>query len=397
MKATYPQYAQGELEEKEKGLSKKNKEILNKFAEFCSITAGEVKIGKIRRHIVQFCDVIGKDLDKITKDDVNSFLVVLNKSNRSVWTKNEIKVYVKKFLKWFYKDLDLIENIKGDSKRGLDYGKINENNLLTEEEVEKMLRFAENYKEKAFLFLTFESGARPQEIVNLRWQDVKFCDDYADITFYSGKTRQSRTFPVKKASKFLFEWKQNYSFSNVKNDDYIFPSRWREKHMTTVGLNKILKRISQKAGIERKVWNYLFRHTRATRLYEELPTPIVEKLMGHTNMAKIYAHISSKKAREEMLNKIYKIEGLPVETREELEKEIENLKRENRSQKESLVKLSDEDKKIWNLLNKISIMSKITYEAATHSKDVKEGLKKARKKIMSKGGITYPFEESTHN
>ena len=41
-------------------------------------------------------------------------------------------------------------------------------------------------------------------------------------------------------------------------------------------------------------------------------------------------------------------------------------------------------------------MSKVTYEAATHSKDVKEGLKKAVKKIMSKGDINYSFEK-VHN
>jgi radical SAM superfamily enzyme YgiQ (UPF0313 family) len=163
-----------------------------------------------------------------------------------------------------------------------------------------------------------------------------------------------------------------------------------------VGLNKILKRISKKAGIERKVWNYLFRHTRATRLYEELPTTIVEKLMGHTNMAKIYAHISSKKAREEMLNKIYKIEGLPVETREKLEKEIENLKRENGLKKEVFTRLDDENKKIWKLLNKLAIMNKITYEAATQNKDVKEGLKKAAQKISQKATLPIILKKA-HN
>ena len=92
--------------------------------------------------------------------------------------------------------------------------------------------------------------------------------------------------------------------------------------MTTSGLNKMLRKMAKASGIGKDVWNYLLRHTRATRLYEELPQQIVEKLMGHKNMAGVYAHISSKKAREEMLSKIYKIEELSPEEKDE----IKNLK-----------------------------------------------------------------------
>ena len=79
----------------------------------------------------------------------------------------------------------------------------------------------------------------------------------------------------------------------------------------------------------------------------------------------------------------------------EIEKEISKLKRENTLKKEAFTRLDDENKKIWKLLNKLVVMSKITYEAATQNKDVKKGLKKAAQKIMSKGSAVYTFEEST--
>lgn len=320
MKTKYPEYQQGAVEKMENKLSKHNKEILGEFSKICAITAGEKRVEKIRRMLTQFQDVTELDFDKQTKDSVNSFLVVLNNSNRSIPTKNEIKGYLKKFLIWKYKNLEMVENIKR-TNQDFNPEKVNENNLITEEELEKMLRHAINFKEKAFLTLAFESGARPQEIVNLKWSDIKFEEDYADIKFYSGKTKQVRTFPVKKSREFLWYWKENYSFENRTNNDYVFPSR-QDKHkpMTTAGLNRILTRLAEKAGINRKIWSYLFRHSRATRLYEELPTPIVEKLMGHKDMYKVYAHISSKKAREEMLNKIYKIEELTPQEKEELTK-----------------------------------------------------------------------------
>lgn len=336
MKSHYPKYKIGELDELEKTLSHKNKKILDDFYNFLKINAGEKKALKNKKHMLQVYDIVEKDLDELTKKDIDSFLIVLNQSKRSVWTKNEIKVYLRKFIKKFYNDLNLIENIKLDSRRDLNPQKINENNLVTEEEIEKMLRFAESYKEKAFLFLAFQTGARPQELINLRWRDIKFEDNYADVTLYSNKTGKSRTFPVTKAKEHLWNWKQNYSFVNVQPNDYVFVSRWREKPMTSPGLNKILRRLASRAAINKDVWNYLLRHSQATRLYEELPTPLVEKLMGHKNMSHVYAHISNKKAREVMLEKIYKIEKLNPQDK----KELKEMKKELDSLKESMKKQS---------------------------------------------------------
>ncbi len=326
MKEEYPIYRLGDLVELENKVSAKNRKILNDFYEFLKISAGEKKALKNKKHLLQFYDITEKDLDKIEKEDVNGFLVVLNKSHRSMWTKNEIKVYIRKFLKWYYKNHEMIENIKLDSRRDLNPQKINENNLVTKEDVERMLRFAESFKEKAYLFLSFETGARPQELADLKWQSIKFEDKYADINLFSSKTKQSRNFPVNRAREFLWEWKQNYSFPDIKPKDYVFPSRLnRDKPITTAALNKMLRRMSVKAGLDKDVWNYLMRHSTATRLYEELPTPIVEKFMGHKNMSGIYAHISSKKAREEMLNKIYNIEELTQSEKGEIKELKENF------------------------------------------------------------------------
>lgn len=321
MKEIYPYYKQGELNEIEKKLKRKDKEVLKEFLKKCSITAGEKKVEKIKKLILQLFDVTELPITQQIKESIDSFLVVLNKSDKSYWTKDELKIYIKQFLLWHYKDHELVENIKSEGKKGLNPQKITENNLITEEEIEKMLRFAESYKEKAYLLLAFQTGARPQELCELKWKDIKFEDKYADITLFSSKTKNSRTFPVvEKTKDALWEWKQHYSFPDVKPQDYVFPSRWRDRSITSAGLNKMLRRMAKSARLDKDVWNYLFRHSRATRLYEELPTPIVEKLMGHKNMAQVYAHISSKKAREEILKKIYHIEELTAKEKAEITK-----------------------------------------------------------------------------
>lgn len=328
MKESFPLYNQGDLVDIEKRLSKKDKDILEQFLRKCSITAGAEKVKKIKRHLIQFYDITEKGFDEQDKNSIEAFLVLLNKSKRSVWTKNEMKGYLKKFLKWFYKDYELVEDIKREFTNIAN--KVNENNLITEQDVKKMLNSAENNKERAYLSLMFEIGARPQEVLSLRWKDIKFLEGYANVLLFSNKTKRSREYPVVESGEELYKWKQTYFFPDVKPQDLVFPSRYRNKQMTTNGANKLLRRLSVKAGIDKDVWNYLLRHTRATRLYEELPSPIVEKLMGHQNMSKTYAHISNKKTREAILTKLKKLDKLDSKKAKELEGEIEKLKKDRK-------------------------------------------------------------------
>lgn len=343
MKSEYPRYEQGQLIEIKKKISNENKQLLQKYLEHCSINAGKDKVEKIERDMVQVYDIIEKPFNKLKKEDIDGFLVLLNKSDRSFWTKNEIKVYLKKFCLWHYKDLDMVKNIKKTAKK-YDDKKINESALITPEELEKMLRCAESFREKALLLLLWETGCRPQEILNLKWKDIKFEDDYTDIMLYSSKTNTTRNFPVKESTIHLKRWKQEYSYPNIKNDDYIFPSPIdRNKPLNSASINKILRKTAKKSGITKDVWAYLFRHTRATKLYEELPQQIVEKLLGHKDMASIYAHISNKKAREEMLKKIYNVQEINPEERKKLEKEIKELEK----QVKLMVETNAKEKERW--------------------------------------------------
>lgn len=342
MKEVYPRYKLGELQAVEEKLSFKERTVLKDFLKKCSITASDKKVNKIEKLIFQLRDVTEISILEQTKESVDSFLVLLSKSDKSYWTKDEIKIYLKQFLMWHYKDLDLVENFKSEGRKGLNPQKITENNLVTEKDVEKMLRYAESFKEKSYLLLSFQTGARPQELLELKWKDIKFEDNYADVTLFSTKTKQSRTFPVvDQTMKALWEWKQHYSFPEVKSQDYIFPSRWRDKSMTSAGANKMLRRMATASGLNKDVWGYLFRHSRATRLYEELPQQIVEKLMGHKNMAGVYAHISSKKAREVMLNKIYKIEEISREDKLEIKKMCERINELEKRQNNFMTNISE--------------------------------------------------------
>lgn len=326
MKKEYPEYAKGDVIKIEESLTKHNKKILEDYLSICGTTAGAAKVDKIKRVILQFYDITEVDLDKITKENVINYLLILNQSNRKGWTKHEAKVYVKKFLKWFTKDVDLFDIIKTSSKDK--QTNVKESNLFSEEEIESMIEQCDSLKKKALITILFESGCRPQEVLNLRWSDIKFNDKYVEINFFSSKTNKSRTFPLIKAREFLWFYKQE---SRNKNSDLLFPSPLdKNKPITTTASNKMLRAIAKKANIQKDIWNYVLRHSRLTKLYEELPQPIVEKLVGHKDMAAVYAHISNKKANQELINKIYHVEDLPQDQKDKMQREILELKKKDK-------------------------------------------------------------------
>ncbi len=327
-----PVFASGDSEKVKAKLSQKNKKILNDFVKECAMNVKDgTKIRNIERHTLKFYMILGKDFDKWKPEDIVSIGIILKNYDKSIHTGKEMIIYFKKFVKQLYKRnidiLEVLEKIKACHKR-VDDTKINENNLITPEELERMLRQAESFRQKALLLLLWESGARPQEILELKWKDIVFDGEFANISLYSRKTKRNRSFPVNETTIHLKRWKQEFCFPNLKLNDFVFPNKNnRDKPITSAGLNKFLRVISGKAGIKRKIWAYLFRHSRANALYEELPTPTVEKLMGHQNMYKVYSHISSKKAREEMIKKVYHVEELSPEKKAELEKKMEAMEK----------------------------------------------------------------------
>lgn len=293
--------------------------------------------------MLQARDVIEKPFNAWTKEDVEQFTARLNNSQRTQWTKHGTLATFKRFVRWFYKDLSMLENIRLKRASKFNYQRINDSTLLTAEEVQRLIRAAETLRMKAFLVLLYESGARPEEIRRLRWKDVKFYDGHADVNIFAPKTTQGRTIPVKEAVVHLKRWKQEYCLPEASDSYLIFPGKIERKrpdgsvcrnydpHRVMSGsvLSKSLRRLGRNAGIGRPVYPYLFRHSRLTALYNQLPEQIVKKFGGHapdSDMPKIYSHISNRDVKEAMLERIYHVEELTEEQGHALQREIERMK-----------------------------------------------------------------------
>lgn len=328
MKKEVKRYYKGDLIIIKNKLPPKEKNILNDYVTYLRGGASDTKVRIVERQLLVIRDTSNVPFDKWNLLKLREFLAVLNKSDLANATKNDIKKHFKRFLRERYEDWSVrFKNLK-DIKCGKDVNveRINANTILQEKELEKLIRGAESLKLKALIMLLYESGGRPKEVLTTRWKDVDL--DKGDIKLISTKNQTARNNPIKESIIHLQRYKQEYPYPDVKSNDFIFPSQTnREEHFSVNYLSMIFRKLSKRV-LGRQLFPYILRHTRATELQKVLTPKIYEKFMDHSiEMASRYSHLNKDDVREQLLEKVYHIEELTKDERNELNKLKAKIKR----------------------------------------------------------------------
>ncbi|MDO8656932.1 MAG: tyrosine-type recombinase/integrase, partial [Nanoarchaeota archaeon] len=152
-----------------------------------------------RPRLMKYMEILGttakrleKDFDKITETDLKGYISsIQQRVNYSPWTKQTYKVIIRRFYQWLhgmeghdYPSIVKWINIRfSRSEQKLP----SEGDLLTEEEVKKMIDAAFHPRDKAFVAIMWESGARIGEIGNITIKNIS-SDKYGVVLTLSGKT-----------------------------------------------------------------------------------------------------------------------------------------------------------------------------------------------------------------
>jgi integrase len=337
MKKIYPLYKQEKIDREDlrKKLNPKEKKIFNNFIDFCKMSCNEESAGDTETVLFQIRDVMEKPLTSLKKEDVIKFCGVVNSSSRGEWAKSDSKAILKRFIKFYYKDWssrfgDLNQTIK-NKNISVNHDKINSGTLLTEEELERMLRSATILRDKLVLILSYELGARPHELRLMKWSQVKLNREPAVVTLitHKGGKDESRTLPLNESKIHFERWEQEYPYPNKNQNDYVFPNpRHREKPLTDNGFSYIIPKIAKIAGIQKRVWGYLLRHTRLTDIRKKgMQEKIAMLFGGHSDpdVSSLYTHLNSDDLQNEVLTKIYHVTEPTKEQRDEYLRRIEKL------------------------------------------------------------------------
>ena len=240
-----------------------------------------------------------------TKTEVSAVLRKIEASDYAEWTKRDFRITLKRFFRWLRGTEDgyppEVRWIKTTIRR---QATTLPEELLTEDEVRKLVEAAPSLRDKAFMFTLYESGCRIGEVANLRLKHIQF-DDYGAQIVVSGKTGQRRVRLIA-AVPALAKWMEAHPLRadpgsplwvNIGNLNH-------SQAMKYAGMTAILKRATRKAGIKKRVHPHLFRHSRATHLANQLTDAQMKVHFGWTQgseMASTYVHLSGRDVDEALL------------------------------------------------------------------------------------------------
>jgi len=160
-------------------------------------------------------------------------------------------------------------------------------NILTIEEIRKLIESTSNVKHKLIIKLLYGCGLRVGEIVNLKVEDANFFEGLIKIRLAKGRKDRFVKIPLSIVDELSSYFKLNES-------KILFPSS-RGGKLTTATIQAILKNAAKKAKIKKRVYPHLLRHSFATHLLEQgTDLRIIQKLLGHSDIktTQIYTQIS---------------------------------------------------------------------------------------------------------
>ncbi len=247
---------------------------------------------------------VDKRIDEWDKKDVrraiNHFKAEMDHERITENSFEEVKKTLKKFFKWLEKE----EIVNWFSLKNVET-KVTPQDLITEEEFEAMLKTCMNSRDRAIISLLYETGARIGEIGSMRVKDVSF-DEYGAIIWLPKSKTVRRKLRIVYSARYLSEWLSDHPLKDnpeaalwikLSGSKALQPMVYKDLHAQ-------IRKIAKRAGIKKRIYPHLFRHTRATRLLAKVPESIGAKYMDWVNGSKmvgIYVHLASEDVDEAIL------------------------------------------------------------------------------------------------
>jgi integrase/recombinase XerD len=251
-------------------------------------------------------------LDEVVEDDLKKIVSEIQQSNFSPWTKQTYKVIIRRFYKWLHKSEDYPAIVKWINIRmNRSETKLpSEGDLLNEEDIKKLLKVAEHPRDKAFVSMLWESGARISELGNLKIKHVSF-DKFGTVITVQGKTG-SRKIRLISSTPYASTWINSRNCNGNDNLWINIGPKCHKKAMTYSNLGHLLKNLFRKAEIHKRSNAHLFRHSRATFMANHLTEFQMNQYFGWiqgSDMPSTYVHMSGKNVD----NAILQMNGFEIE------------------------------------------------------------------------------------
>lgn len=244
---------------------------------------------------------LDKDVKQATADDIRAFLTDYAKINNiSDRTKDSKRLILRSFYTFLHENGIMkvnpsiaVEPIKYKQKA---------RQPLTDLEVEMVRRVCKGNFEEALFETFFSTGCRVSEVVNMNISDINFDDGEIKVL---GKGNKERIVLLTPKAQLAI---QEYLLTRNDDSPALFVSEHgKHKRLGKCSLEKSIKEITGRAGLNRIVTCHHIRHSAITSWGDKgLPLDIIQTLAGHvkTDTTLLYLHTSPERIRRNYRSKI---------------------------------------------------------------------------------------------
>ena len=245
---------------------------------------------------------------EITYENLQEYLFQLSKKKFSERTQARWISSIKAFFKYLVDDevrTDNPSSLLEGPKLGLYLP-----DTLSFDDVEKIISAIDistdlGRRNHCMIEVLYGCGLRVSELIDLKISNINFKELYLKV---DGKGDKSRFVPLanwtsKLIKEYINEVRSKYKI-NKKCEDILFLNS-RGSAMSRVIVFIIIKELTEKAGINKKISPHTFRHSFATHLLQNgADLRYIQEMLGHSSITttEIYTHLKNEELRDVILN-----------------------------------------------------------------------------------------------
>ena len=262
----------------------------------------KTKIWKIYS-ILQFIKF--RDARTLTQADLEDYYIE-RKKKVTDHTMNGDWREVSLFVRWLLptRAADMLSTIKIRAPKR----KIPINEVLTRDEIQKLVDGCDTLRDRAMIMMYWDSGARLNEVLNLDLANLEI-DRFGAVAIVDGKTGKRRI-RLTSCVPDLQNWLDTHPLRGQKDAPLFVTYRTRGSGPTRLSFRTVenrLKYLGKKLGMQKRIHAHAFRHARLTDLarqgFSEMELRIIAGWEKSSTMPEIYIHLSGADVEKKILEK----------------------------------------------------------------------------------------------
>lgn len=245
---------------------------------------------------------------EITYENIQEYLFQLSKKKFSERSQARWISSIKSFFKFLVEEEARTDNpatLLEGPKLGLYLP-----DTLSFDDVEKVIQAIDvstdlGKRNQCMIEVLYGCGLRVSELIDLKISNINFKEFYIKVEGKGNKNRfvPLATYTCNLIQDYIANVRSKYKITK-KCEDILFLNS-RGSAMSRVIVFIIIKELTEKAGINRKISPHTFRHSFATHLLQNgADLRYIQEMLGHSSITttEIYTHLKNEELRDVILN-----------------------------------------------------------------------------------------------